>query len=73
MLRRTNIVAVIWPLSSLTGGGRHQMPLHTLFEAQTGIRVEPAKFLMLASSHERIQSIRDSDEIGTHNGEEHVV
>ena len=29
-LRRTNIVKVIWRLSTFTGGGRLQVPLHAL-------------------------------------------
>jgi hypothetical protein len=44
---RTNTVSVIWRISSSTGGGRPQVPICTVFKAQTGTWVEPPTFCML--------------------------
>ena len=41
VLFHTNNVKVIWPLSSLTGGGRPQVPLCSLFQARADTQVEP--------------------------------
>ena len=41
---------VIWQLSSFTGGRRHQVSLHVLFQAQGSVSLS-----WIASSHEKIQ------------------
>ena len=48
VLRRTNTVKVKWRLPSFTGRGRPQVPLHALFQAPAGTRVESPTFRKLA-------------------------
>jgi hypothetical protein len=60
VLRRTNTASVIWQLFSLIDGGRPQVSLFLLFQAQAGTWVETSTFRKLAGQLSNLKESEDA-------------